>query len=479
MKYYYALWVLVGFLPVEADNAQSQVIWKPSQQANWQWQLSTPVNLTMDAQIYDIDLFDNDASVVKSLHGKGRKVICYLSAGTYERWRPDAVQFPESVKGQTVSGFSNERWLDIRRLDVLKPIIDARLDLCKAKGFDGVEPDNVDGYSNITGFPLTAADQIRFNTYLADAAHARGLSVGLKNDLDQVAELQPIFDWALNEQCFQYKECDMLKPFLKAGKAVFQVEYKLAASRFCPAANSMNMNSMVKKMSLDATRTPCRTVSSDPVIAGVANAASRGGKSVAPGMLVVISGTNLNHITIDGEAVQVTYNTGTEAVVLTPYSVAGKSKTDVAAESNGVKSAPFSVPVTAAAPAIFTAQAAGAGQIAMFNHDATNNSASQPARAGTIVTFYATGEGRTMPFGTDDGVNAAGLSRPELPVAVMIGGYSAEVLYAGAAPGLSHGVMQVSVRVPEAVVSANAVPVVLSVGGIASQDQVTMAVKGF
>ncbi len=468
----------VGFFLAAALYGQSSAIWIPPQQVNWQWQLTGPVDLTVDAQVFDIDLFDNDASVVKALHDQGRKVICYVSVGTYEGWRADASKFPASVKGQSLPDFPDERWLDIRQLDVLKPIIDARFDLCKSKGFDAVEPDNVDAYTNKTGFPLTSADQIKYNTYLADAAHSRGLSVGLKNDIDQVRELQPIFDWALNEQCFQYKECGALQPFIDAGKAVFEVEYKLDTSKFCATANSMNINSMLKSINLDAPRTPCRTVSSAPAIAGIANAASYSTKAVSPGLLVAVFGANLGNITFDGVVAPIIYNTGTQAVVVTPYSVAGKSKTDVVVESNGVKSASFSMPVAAAAPAIFTSQATGTGQIAMLNQDGTLNNSTLAAPAGTIVVFYATGEGQTNPGGIDGRVNSSTLPKPVLPVTVMIGGYSAEVLYAGAAPGMISGVMQVNARVPAALVASNAVPVVLSVGGIASQDKATMAVKG-
>ncbi len=477
MLHQYISRMFLGSLLSLALYGQTPSIWRPPQQVNWQWQLTNPVDLNVDAQVYDIDLFNNDASVVQALHDKGRKVICYVSVGTYEGWRPDAAQFPESVKGAILPDFPNERWLDIRNLAALKPIIDARFDMCKAKGFDAVEPDNVDAYTNKTGFPLTAADQLAYNTYLANAAHARGLSVGLKNDLDQVAQLQPLFDWALNEQCFQYKECNLLMPFINAGKAVFEVEYKLDVSQFCSSANSLNINSLRKNLSLDAPRTACRTVSTAPAVAGIANAASYNAKAVAPGMLAVIFGTNMGTITFDGVAAPVVYNTGSQAVVVTPYAVAGKTTTSVVVQTNGVNSAAFSMPVASASPAIFTAAATGSGQIAMLNQDATFNNATQPAPAGSVVTFYATGEGQTTPIGVDGRVNTTSLPKPVLPVTVMIGGYSAEVLYAGAAPGMISGVMQVNARVPAAVVSSDVVPVVLQVGGIASQDKATMAVK--
>lgn len=232
--------------------------WVPPLNTSWQWQLTGIVNQSFDVDMYDIDMFNNGASVVASLHAKGRKVIGYISAGSWEKWRPDADEFPEEVLGKPLEGWPGERWLDIRRIDILGPIMTARMDLCKEKGFDGIEPDNIDGYVNDTGFPLTYKDQINYNIFLANEAHARGLSIGLKNDLDQVEDLLPYFDWALNEQCFQYEECNALMPFINAGKAVFQVEYFLKLRSFCSSANRLNFNSIKKRLRLDAWRRSCR-----------------------------------------------------------------------------------------------------------------------------------------------------------------------------------------------------------------------------
>src|SRR3954452_23151573 len=232
-------------------------IWRPLPHTTWQSQLTTPVDLSVPADMYDIDLFDNSSDVVAALHASGRRAICYLSAGTYEPGRPDSGAFPAAVLGNQVEGWPSERWLDIRRLDVLGPIMEQLLDLCRAKGVDGVERDNVDGYANSTGYPLTAADQRAYIRFLGAAAHARVLSVGLKNDLDQAAELQSDYDWALNEECFQNSECDLLRPFVAAGKAVFNVEYSLDTSAFCPLAQALGFMSMRKSLSLDASRTPC------------------------------------------------------------------------------------------------------------------------------------------------------------------------------------------------------------------------------
>jgi endo-alpha-1,4-polygalactosaminidase (GH114 family) len=238
-------------------TAAAKARWNPSPTTTWQWQLTTPVDVTVDAQLFDIDLFDNAASVVAVLHARGRHVACYLDAGTFEPGRPDSGDFPAAVIGKELPDWPGEHWLDVRRLDVLGPILERRLDLCRQKGFDAVEPDNVDAYANDSGFPLTANDQLRFNRFIAGAAHARGLSVGLKNDLDQAAALEPAFDWALNEQCFQYHECDRLRPFVRAGKAVFVAEYELDTASFCPQARAAGLMAMRKRTELDAWRQTC------------------------------------------------------------------------------------------------------------------------------------------------------------------------------------------------------------------------------
>ncbi len=239
-----------------ANATKRPRIWIPRPNTTWQWQLTTPVNESVKAKMFDIDLFDNSAAVVASLHRRGAGVICYLDAGTYENFRPDAQRFPKSVLGAT-NGWPGERWLDIRQLRVLAPIMLARFAQCKAKHFDGVEADNVDGYSNHTGFPLTAADQLTYNRWLARTAHRLGLSIALKNDTDQVRQLEPDFDYALDEQCFQYSECSKLQPFVTAHKAVFEVEYNLPKSRFCSQARADGFMSMRKRLNLGAMRQTC------------------------------------------------------------------------------------------------------------------------------------------------------------------------------------------------------------------------------
>ncbi len=192
----------------------------------WQWQLTGTLDTGLDVELYDIDLFDTSQGAIDSLHGQGKVVICYFSAGTWEEWREDADLFPEEALGNTMEEWEDEKWVDVRNEEI-REIMLMRLDLAVEKGCDGVEPDNVDGYlgDNHSGFDFDGFDQLDYNQFLAEEAHARGLTVGLKNDVDQIEPLEPCFDWALNEECLSYDECDKYAPFLDAGKAVFHVEY--------------------------------------------------------------------------------------------------------------------------------------------------------------------------------------------------------------------------------------------------------------
>jgi hypothetical protein len=239
------------------DSADSPVWWRPRAGLSWQWQLTTPVDTSVRADVYDIDADENAASVVAALHRAGRRVVCYVNAGSWEPYRPDAGNYPKVLLGKPLDGWPDERWLDIHRLDLLTPLLAHRLDECRAKGFDGVEPDNVDGYENDTGFPLTAADQLVFDRVVARLAHQRGLGVALKNDFDQVAALQPDFDFAVDEQCAELRECPVLGAFVKAGKPVLDAEYSVPTSSFCTQTRSLGISAIRKRLELDAWRQTC------------------------------------------------------------------------------------------------------------------------------------------------------------------------------------------------------------------------------
>lgn len=231
--------------------------WRPQPGTSWQWQLTGALDTSVDAAVFDVDGELTSAATVADLHRLGARAICYVDAGAWESYRPDADAFPPEVLGKPVEGWPEERWLDIRRTDVLLPIMEARIAACRDKGFDAVEPDLVEGYLADTGFPLTRADQLAYNRALAQIAHRHGLGIALKNTPELVAELEPSFDFAVVEECFAYRECDAYLPFIRAGKAVLHVEYEGALEDFCPTTTRLGFSSMKKRLSLDAWRQVC------------------------------------------------------------------------------------------------------------------------------------------------------------------------------------------------------------------------------
>ncbi len=237
--------------------------WRPARADSWQWQFSTetgPIDLTVDADIYSLDMFDTPTATVQALHQAGRRVVCYISVGSWEDWRPDAADYPDEILGKAYVGWEGEVWVDIRRLDLLGPILSKRLDDCKAKGFDGVEPDNLDGYQTDTGFDLTPEDQLEFNRWIAAQAHARGLSIGLKNDPEQFEELVDHFDWVITEDCFDQGWCPQTQPFLDQGKAAVALEYRdtgMTLAELCPQATALGIFALLKARALDVSRQIC------------------------------------------------------------------------------------------------------------------------------------------------------------------------------------------------------------------------------
>jgi hypothetical protein len=228
---------------------------------SWQWQITGTIDTTVDAGVFDIDLFETPQPTIDALHASGRKVICYFDTA-YEPNRPDSAQLAP-YRGSPMQGWPGQYWLDFRQAAV-RTVMAARLDLAASKHCDAVEPDDVDAIDNMPGLPLTAADQLDFCRFLATGAHTRGMGVALKNDLAQVPQLVGDFDFAVNEECFQYSECNTLLPFIQAGKAVLQVEYTTAAnfepkaSQICPQANALDFDTLIKHLDLDAPRKPCR-----------------------------------------------------------------------------------------------------------------------------------------------------------------------------------------------------------------------------
>lgn len=302
--------------------------WKPTaaQPLKLQWMLDGPLNVNDPVQmglrdlngntlpapdVYDIDGEANSAQTVDYLHSIGKKVICYIDAGVWENYRSDATVFPGvqnegmtytgdpqyaglDIIGNKDAGWAGSKWLDIRRTDILQPIMTNRMqNWCKAKHFDAIEPDEITNWSNNPGFPITYSDQITYNRAVAAWAHKLGMSIGLKGDLEQAHDLVGDFDWTLNEECFLYDEClsvynsgpgadnknyPGLQLFAQANKAVWVAEYPseypaaqqsgsmvdaATFNQICSVSSTQHFNTAFYMLGLPANggRSPCPTTS--------------------------------------------------------------------------------------------------------------------------------------------------------------------------------------------------------------------------
>jgi hypothetical protein len=242
---------------VSGASASAPAHWRPPAHLTWYWQLQGRVNNSLSAAAYDVDGFGTSAREVARLHAEGKHVICYIDVGTWENWRPDANQFPPSVLGKH-NGWPGERWLDIRQ-PIVRQIMARRFrQQCQGKSFDAIEPDNIDGYQNSTGFPLTSQDQLSFDEWVARRAHSLGLAVLQKNDAQQSKALQPYFDGVLDEQCNQYHECSAFLPYLAAGKPVLNAEYQLSTGQFCAHDRALGIMGVRYNLALNGRRyQPC------------------------------------------------------------------------------------------------------------------------------------------------------------------------------------------------------------------------------
>jgi uncharacterized protein (TIGR03437 family) len=231
--------------------------------------------------------------------------------------------------------------------------------------------------------------------------------------------------------------------------------------------------------------------------AGVTNAANYVAGKVSPGEIVVIFGKDFGpgtlaglqlvngmvatevgetRVLFDGVAAPMVYAASGQISCVVPYEVAGKTTTQIVVEYKKVKSAAVAVPVVEAVPGLFSINSSGTGPGAFLNEDNSVNTAANPLERGKIAIFYGTGEGQTTPGGVNGQPATAVFPKPVLPVTVTIGGKAAEVLYAGAAPYMVAGVIQINAKVPTDIPAGNA-EVIIKVGTNTSQTGITLAVK--
>ncbi len=231
--------------------------------ASWQYQLNWPIDTSVNASVFDIDWNAAEsgasvqqlAAVVSTLHAKGAKVICYVDTGGWENYRADADSYPEEILGNTVGGWPDERYVDVRRWDVLSPILEKRFQQCSTAGFDGVETDLDDQYLADTGFGLTKMDYVLFVQRMSVTINRLGMDWYLKNGItgdDFIQLVEPYAAGTVNESCWTYNECGWLAPFRESGKPIYNVEYTGSQSRVCPRAQSFPTRTVRKEYNLNS-----------------------------------------------------------------------------------------------------------------------------------------------------------------------------------------------------------------------------------
>jgi endo-alpha-1,4-polygalactosaminidase (GH114 family) len=270
--------VSLGAVPPTAPPATAAANWwHPGPLTSWQYAIGEPLPIEVPTNIGNVEVYDIDegnqsgvsagevAASVAAMHARGARAICYVDSGGWENYRSDASEYSAAILGGDVSGYPDERYVDIRQWSddpgptglTLGQILTARFQLCKDEGFDGVETDLDDTYADSTGLPLTMADEVAFMTEMADVIHGLGMAWFLKNGINGdslISDMAALADGTVNEQCWQYDECSALEPFAQAGKPVLDVEYAdEAEATTCPAALAFPMATMHTDVDLDGT----------------------------------------------------------------------------------------------------------------------------------------------------------------------------------------------------------------------------------
>ncbi len=221
----------------------------PHAGATWDLQYSDNVKIRNGVQVYDLDPDNVEAALIAKLKARGIYTLCYVSVGTLENYRDDVADFPARVVGKIYGDWPDEKFLDVRDLKTLLPLMKRRFQRCKDMGFDAVDPDNMDVYDNESGFDLSPANGVRYIRALAKMAHAMGLNIGQKNVPALTAKLVNTLDFVVAESCYQDGWCNQVQPYITAGKPVFDVEYDDRPIRFgkaCKVADKMGVSMVLK-----------------------------------------------------------------------------------------------------------------------------------------------------------------------------------------------------------------------------------------
>jgi hypothetical protein len=221
-----------------------------------QYQITGTPQLDTAADWFVLDLFDADSAQLAMLRARGQVAVAYFSAGSLEPWRPDADAFPEAAIGSALTGYPNERWLDVRDTAVRTRMV-ARLALARDKGFRGVFPGALGAHRSDSGFPLTQSDQLEYDRFLASEALELGLTPGLSGDFQLGDQLVDAYDWALASGCLAAGSCERLRPFLDRLKPVFDLEVSGERAELCAQATELGMGVVMKQQSVDVWSQIC------------------------------------------------------------------------------------------------------------------------------------------------------------------------------------------------------------------------------
>jgi hypothetical protein len=268
----------------------------PNNGAEWQWELDHTLSLSSASDlgdgalnaaglkapnptVYDIDAIDNTKAIVTALHKRGDKVICYIevgAAGNYYTAASEHIKtsYYAQLKaagdlGKAVPGYP-EYYLNIRKGSTVRIIKRMIRQQCRSKGFNGVEPDIDDSYTDVTGFGITEAQNIAYDKKLGAYAHSLGLAWGQKNGDNDAAfskALEPTTDFLLDEECNFYDTCAIVTPpYVAAGKLVLNAEYTddwgsdtaTDLAQFCAYDESHHIDGVLFTVDLAGQRNPCK-----------------------------------------------------------------------------------------------------------------------------------------------------------------------------------------------------------------------------
>jgi hypothetical protein len=231
--------------------------WAPRPGMSWQIQLTGPLDPAADADVYDLDVFATARDTVLTLRAAGKRVVCHVDVGLADSARPDYARFPPAVLGAAAS--STARHVDIRDWAALAPIIGARVDLCRAKGFEAVDADATSTYLARSGFPIGRGAQVAFDKHVIALVRGVPLAVAVRTPPALVDEIAPLTDFAVTRNCFARRVCTRFFDYIDQEKAVFDVETAGPATAFCGLARAYGFAAIRKDRALGAYTRACPT----------------------------------------------------------------------------------------------------------------------------------------------------------------------------------------------------------------------------